>query len=105
MLRDGTYPDKEFRDNVLSNYHLVYIQGGKPWRLDNNEDIYKQFNNPARYNSTGTELNREFFEFTQRESVNIAEQVRLYKPFAFIDMHMFQTDYNEAPLIIANSQI
>src|SRR5690625_373660 len=105
MLRDGTFPDKEFRDNVLSNYHLVYIPAGNPWGVDNNEDIYRQFNNPARYNSTGTELNRDFFEFTQRESVNIAEQVRLYKPFAFIDMHMFQTDYNEDPLIIANSQI
>lgn len=107
QLRDDSFPDKQFRNFLLSNFCLVYIPVINPYGLDRLTDEYNQFDNTARYNVNGIELNGDFYEFTQQESRNVASQIEIYKPFAAIDMHMFQPEYNVGygrDLILANGQ-
>jgi len=99
-LRDNTFPDTEFRNFLLTNFCVVFIPVMNPWGMDRVEregyDEYDQFDNIARYTSTGTELNGDFYYLTQQESKNVARQINKYQPFSYVDMHMFQTEYNVA---------
>ncbi|MFB4471835.1 phage tail protein [Oceanobacillus caeni] len=106
-LRDNTFPDTNFRDFVLNNFCIAYIPMINPYGMDRVTDEYVQFNNSARYNVNGVELNYDFYYLTQQESKNVAEQIRKYKPFAYLDMHMFQPDYSVgygSKFILANGQ-
>src|SRR5690554_46489 len=96
MLRDNTFPDKTFREELLKNYHILYVPVINPWGLDRVDDIYRQFNNEARYNSTHTELNNDFYNVTQQETKNIVALLQEHRPFAAIDLHMFQPAYDVA---------
>lgn len=106
-LRDNTFPDIDFRNFVLNNFCIAYIPMLNPYGMDRVTDEYVQFNNNARYNVNGVELNYDFYYLTQQESKNVAEQIRKYKPFAYLDMHMFQPDYSVgygSKFILANGQ-
>ncbi|MFB4471785.1 phage tail protein [Oceanobacillus caeni] len=106
-LRDNTFPDIDFRNFVLNNFCIAYIPMLNPYGMDRVTDEYVQFNNNARYNVNGVELNYDFYDLTQQESKNVAEQIRKYKPFAYLDMHMFQPDYSVgygSKFILANGQ-
>src|SRR5699024_6299794 len=106
-LRDDTFPDKFFRDTLLGNFHIVYIPVQNPYGWSKNTNPYAQFNNIARRNANGVDLNTDFYSFTQRESRLVAEQIKKYEPFAFLDMHMFQPEYDVAygrKFILANGQ-
>ncbi len=108
-LRDNTFADTNFRDFLLNNFCIAFIPVINPWGYDRitPENEYAQFNNLARYTSNGTELNGDFYSITQQETKNVVAQIDKYKPFAYVDMHMFQPEYNvsyERRLILANGQ-
>lgn len=106
-LRDNTFPDTNFRDFVLNNFCIAYIPMINPYGMDRVNDEYSQYNYEARYNVNAVELNGDFYYLTQQESKNVAEQINKYKPFAYLDMHMFQPDYNVGygrRFIMANGQ-
>lgn len=107
MLRDDTFPDTAFRNELLSSFHLLYIPMVNPWgynALQNSGDVNAQFA-VGRENSAGKDLNDDFYEFTQQESKNVKSVVDTFKPFSFWDEHMFQQNYDLAGgknLIIGN---
>ncbi|OEH52976.1 hypothetical protein AQ616_18910 [Oceanobacillus sp. E9] len=107
MLENNTFPDADFRNNLLSSYHLVIIPVGNPYGLDRVTNEYNQFDSNARTNSNGIDLNRDFYDITQQETINITNQILRHRPFAFLDSHMFQPNYSSANgmnLILANGQ-
>lgn len=111
-LRDDTFPDRNLRNTILDNFCIAYIPVMNPWGLDRVPDhvdgVYAQFNSRGRNNSNGINLNTDFYSFTQQESRNVRAQADKYKPFAYIDMHMFQPEFSTAygrRSIIASGQI
>ncbi|GIO23437.1 DUF2817 domain-containing protein [Oceanobacillus sp. J11TS1] len=90
-LRDGTFPDEEFRERLLSEYHIIYIPVVNPYGFD--RAIPYQLNS-GRYNSNGEDLNRDFYNFTQAESQNVKVVMDIFKPFAYLDIHMMQSQYS-----------
>ncbi|MED3655574.1 DUF2817 domain-containing protein [Heyndrickxia sporothermodurans] len=90
-LRDGTFPDKAFRNKLLDHFHIVYIPVVNPWGYDRTIPM-NLFS--GRYNSTGTDLNRDFYKFTQAESRNVKTKMDEFKPFAFLDIHMMQSNFD-----------
>ncbi|GIO25084.1 phage tail protein [Oceanobacillus sp. J11TS1] len=106
-LRDNTFPDTSFRDFVLNNFCIAYIPMINPYGMDHVVDEYVQYDYSARYNSSHVELNGDFYDLTQAESINTARQIDKYKPFAYLDMHMFQPEYSVGygnKFIMANGQ-
>lgn len=107
MLRDNTFLDTTFRNELLSAFHLLYIPMVNPWgynALQNSGDVNAQFA-VGRTNVNGTDLNDDFYDFTQKESQNVKTVVDTYKPFAYNDKHMFQQQYtlnNGKNMIIGN---
>ncbi|MFB4475230.1 M14 family zinc carboxypeptidase [Oceanobacillus caeni] len=109
MIRDNSFPDVEFRNYLLENYYIVCIPVLNPYGYNNVTNIYDEFNRNARLNSNGAELNHDFKVGNQseQETKNMIKVVQKYKPFAYLDVHMFQGHYNEpysAPLIIGHGQ-
>ncbi|GIO25157.1 phage tail protein [Oceanobacillus sp. J11TS1] len=106
-LRDNTFPDTDFRNFVLNNFCIAYIPMINPYGMDHVVDEYAQYDYSARYNSNHVELNDDFYHLTQAESKNVAAQIDKYKPFAYLDMHMFQPEYSVGygnKFILANGQ-
>lgn len=85
MLRDNTFHDKLWRNKLLDNFHIIYIPVVNPWGLENTTPYALV---QGRYNSTGTDLNRDFDNFTQAESRNVRDVILKYKPFAYLDLHL-----------------
>lgn len=103
-LRDNTYPDPELRNQLLNDFCILSIPVINPYGVDNNNDIYLQFGNNARYNVNGIDLNGDFFNRTQSESRNVINEADQHQVFSALDMHLFQVDYNDKPMIMAGSQ-
>lgn len=105
MLRDRTFPDKQFRDKLLRKFHLVYIPIVNPYG-------YNRLPSPlsrtkGRYNVNGIDLNRDFEHFTQAETKNVKSVMDEFRPFAFLDIHLFGVEMegtNNKNLIIGNGQ-
>jgi hypothetical protein len=89
-LRDGTFPDKALREKLLSEYHIVYVPVVNPWGYD--RAVPNKLNS-GRYNFSGIDLNRDFKEFTQVEAQNVKVAMDEFQPFAFLDIHMMQSQY------------
>lgn len=109
MLRDNTFPDVEFRNYLLKNYYIVCIPVLNPYGYNNVTNIYDQFNNDARRNSNDVDLNRNFNvgNKSEQETKNMIKVVKKYKPFAYLDVHLYQGDYiepNATPLILGHGQ-
>lgn len=106
MLRDNTFPDKAFRAKLLQQFHIVYVPITNPWGYAQLTDpMVKE--TPFRFNVNGVELNDDFYNFTQQESINIKVLVESEKPFMFLDTHMFSSGMSSANgknLIIGNGQ-
>lgn len=98
MFKDNTFPDTAFRDYLYNNFYIVCIPSINPYGLDHTTDIYLQFNNEARYNANFAELNEDMHVggFTQQESKVFKQMVEKYTPFAYVDCHMFQGNYDVA---------
>lgn len=96
QLRDNTYPDSNLRKQLLDNFQLVFMPVLNPWGLDNVPDIYAQFDITHYRNSNNVDINRDFDDLTQQETINVANQMDNFKPFAHIDCHMFQPEYGLA---------
>lgn len=100
QIRDNTYPDTELRNNLLNNFYLVCIPMVNPWGVDNvPTEQYKEYTSGSQLsyrNSNYVDLNGDFFNFTQQESKNVRDYVVKIKPFATIDSHLFQPDYDVA---------
>lgn len=90
-LRDGTFPDEKFTEKLLNEYHIIYIPVINPYGYDH--AIPYQLSS-GRYNSNGVDLNRDFFNFTQAESQNVKVVMDIFKPFAYLDIHMMQSQYS-----------
>lgn len=108
QLRDDTFPDKKFRDELLSRFYLLYVPLVNPWGYVEMEkyDVYAQFA-VGRETFNDVDLNEDFYAFTQAESQNIKTVVDTYKPFSFLDAHMFQQEYSLADgknLILGNGE-
>ena len=110
QLRDNTYPDKSLRDDILNNYYLVYVPIMQPYGLDrvllNKYGIYHS-GGEGRRNVNGVDLNSDFYTFNEQESRNIRLLGNRVKPFAYLDVHMYQPDYPSASgrnAIIAGGQ-
>lgn len=109
MLRDNTFPDVEFRNYLLKNYYIVGIPVLNPYGYNNVSNIYDQFDSDARHNSDDVDLNRNFDvgDKSEQETKNMIKVVQKYKPFAYLDVHLYQGDYIEpgvTPLILGNGQ-
>lgn len=100
QLRDNTFPDDDFRDYLLNNFNIIYVPVLNPYGYDRvlkgEYGEYTSGNYEARYNANGIELNSDFFTFNEQESRNMKKIIDEYKPFAFLDIHMYQPDYNAA---------
>lgn len=98
MLRDNTFPDMAFRNMLLERFHIVYVPVLNPWGYDRTPEVATESYSVARYNVNGYELNKDFNSsgFTQKESRNLRDQILLFQPFSYLDMHMFQHAYNVA---------
>lgn len=109
-FNNGTYPDKSLQSR-LDDFYIAFCPVVNPWGVDRVEDIQYGIYasaNPARYNVNGVDLNRDFYEFTQKESQNIRELGNKLQPFAVIDLHEYQPDYNvsyERNSILASGQM
>lgn len=93
MLDGDGFPDSDLSRKIKSHFRLVYIPMANPYGVDSVSDIYAQFDNSARHNSNNVDLNRDFHAVTQSETKNIVKLIEDVKPFAFLDMHMFQPTY------------
>lgn len=100
MLRDDVYPDKTFRDNLLNDFHIIYIPVGNPWGLSNTHITSRE---GGRNNSADINLNRDFYQFTQQETINIKNVMDSFKPFAFLDTHLIIA--RDSSLIVGNGQV
>lgn len=103
-LRDGTFPDKALMAKLLSNYHIVYVPVVNPWGYD--RAVPNKLNS-GRYNFSGMDLNRDFLDFTQAESQNVKAAMDEFQPFAFLDIHMMQSQYeasNGNNIVLGNGQ-
>ena len=98
QIRDNTFPDVDFRNYLLENFFIVYVPMLNPHGYDRvlqgEYGEYTSGNYDARHNANGIELNSDFYSFNERESRNLRELGEKYKPFSFLDMHMFQPDYS-----------
>lgn len=92
MLRDNQIGDRQFRNHLLSRYHIVYLPMANPWG----------FANDNRYNEVGEDLNRDFYDFTQKESRLLRDDYQRHLPFSFLDIHLMQILYNSHELIIGS---
>lgn len=92
MLRDNTFPDKQFRANLLARYNVVYVPVGNPWG----------YANKTRLNYNSVDLNRDYDNFTQPETRAIRDHFREKKAFAFLDLHLMQPTYSKWDLIFAH---
>ncbi|WP_353048204.1 M14 family zinc carboxypeptidase [Oceanobacillus sp. ISL-74] len=107
-LRDNTYPDKELRNILLDNFYLVLIPVVNPYGLViSRGNEYARYNNPARHNANDVNINRDFHTASQPETQAVIKQLLLDKPFAYLDLHLFQPVYAQSlgnNLIIGNGQ-
>src|SRR5690625_5179528 len=101
MLRDNTFPDESFRDRLLNDYHILFIPVVNPWGL---EETYDHAITRGRNNSTNTNLNRDFDEFTQQETINVRNVMDRHTPFAYFDLHLIRGHQRDTHLIIGNGQ-
>ncbi|SER58733.1 M14 family zinc carboxypeptidase [Salipaludibacillus aurantiacus] len=92
QLRDDTFPDKEFRDKLLTDFHIAYLPVGNPWGYDEAEP-YSELK--GRKNANGVDVNRDFHDFSQVESQNIQKAVEKLKPFAYLDCHLMAAREDE----------
>lgn len=91
MIRDDTFPDKVFR-NQLTSFRVLYIPVVNPWGLANLDDPLAH-TSIYRRNVKRVDLNDDFNDFTQQESKNVKAVMDTYKPFSFCDLHMCVYDY------------
>lgn len=96
MLRDDTHPDRDFRNNIMENFHIVNIPLANPWGVDNIHNDEYILTDPARRNYNNVDLNRDFLNRSQDETNIIIEQLDKFTPFAHIDNHMYQSHYGLA---------
>ncbi|UOE93519.1 M14 family zinc carboxypeptidase [Alkalihalobacillus sp. LMS39] len=105
MLRDKTFPDKDFQTKLLGEYHIVYIPIGNPWGYANTT---KHSRLKGRNNVNNVNLNRDFGNFTQVESQIIRNEAILHRPFVYIDLHLIAPrrdgGQNYCDISIGNSQ-
>jgi hypothetical protein len=101
-LRDNRFPDKDFRDKLLEQYHLIFIPMVNPWGMDHVPDPNTIIE--GRYTSNNFELNGDFNNFTQAESKNVKKVMDRYNIFAYLDLHMIRGHNIDEYLIIGNGQ-
>ena len=88
-LRDDSYPNKNFRDLLLENFHLVYVPVVNPYGYDQPlDETGEQIRKDGRENVNGIDLNRNFDDRTEQETKNIISVIEQYNPIACIDMHL-----------------
>jgi len=92
-IRDNSYPDKEFRDYFLNNYHILYVPVVNPYGFDLPYEIPP--NTPGsspmkdgRNNFNDVNLNRDFKDISQPETQAIVDLGNEYKPFSFLSCHL-----------------
>lgn len=105
MIENDTYPESDLVSRLKKDFHILSIPIMNPYGLEINNDPYSQYGNPARYNVNEVDLNRDFYDFTQRESRNIRAELINYDIFAALDAHNFQSDYDKNLQILAGSQV
>lgn len=93
-LRDKSYPNQEFRKDILENYQIVYLPVLNPHGLDKNDDREAPTDLSYYRNSNNVDLNRDFEVQSQAETKSVVEVMEQYQPFAHMDLHMFQPTYD-----------
>lgn len=81
QLRDNTFPDKQFRSELLTNFNVVVVPIANPYGYGLQE----------RYTSSGVEMNNDFGVGATKETVNIMQVMADHQPFSFMDCHLFTT--------------
>lgn len=90
MLENDTYPDSEFRDQLLNDFYLIYMPCLNPWGLDNLTDTKAPTIRAYYRNSNHVDINRDFVNQTQAETLHVMDVVERFDPFAHMDLHLFQ---------------
>lgn len=95
-IRDDTFPDKTFRDNLLENYLIVYLPCLNPWGMDNipESSYYNKSATTYYRNSNYVDLNRDFVSISQQETKNVVDVMDDYDYFAHLDCHMMFPGYS-----------
>lgn len=93
-LRDQRYPDPVFREEVLAHYQLVYLPVLNPHGLDKNNDLEAPTDLNYYRNANLVDLNRDFQDQSQAETKSVVKVIEQYKPFAHLDLHMYQPTYD-----------
>lgn len=107
QIKNDTFPDKILRDRLLSDFHIVYLPVMNPWGFDRTTELEPRTRNRGRRNSNNIDLNGDFNNFTQRESLNVKSILDRELPFAYMNNHLMtpETDRNQNNnLIIGNGQ-
>src|SRR5699024_654121 len=106
MIDDETHPYKDMMNRLLNNFHVLYVPVLNPWGYDNVNDIYAQFENIHYKNYNNVDINRDFEDVTQIETKNMINVMKKYKPFAHMDLHTFQSEYQLANqnIVIGNER-
>lgn len=105
QIRDNTFEDKAFRDNLLANYCIVYLPCLNPWGMDNIPDYYAKFDRVHYRNVNYVDINRDFVAQSQQETKNVVKVMNDYNYFAHLDTHMMYPGYplvNNENYVVAN---
>ena len=102
MLEDGTYPDDVLRNNLLENFHILFMPMVNPWGVDNTTAEEPISRNRGRRNSNGIDLNRDFDSFVTSEARLTKYVMDKYNIFAYLDCHLIISD--EPRIILGHGQ-
>ena len=100
QLEKNTFPDNEFRDYLIDNFHIACIPVVNPWGYNETTEHAITL---GRRNSRGVDINRDFYDFTEKESQNTREQMLRFKPFAYLDSHLIRTSSDRSQLLIVGN--
>lgn len=108
MLRDDNYPYQRTRDILMNYFHIVYIPVVNPSGLIKawSNGIYQSSDRDSRRNDNYVDLNRNFESQSEIETQIVVEQAEKFKPFSYIDLHLFPPGYSyaEGEKIIIHTQ-
>lgn len=100
-LRDDNFPVPGFRDELLNNFHIIFMPCMNPWGI-NRTTPYAITR--GRRNFVNTDINREFHRFQAQEARVAQPHMDDPNIFAFADMHLLRTHSRDGVVFVGHGQ-